>query len=120
MSFQESPQRPKPFEVPKRFTIASGKLDDDHRLRLAGELDLATCQELVTALEQARDDGAQNVVVDLRGLSFMDSSGLQCLLRFDAEARSDAFSLELIQGKEQIERLFEMAGLKEHFTFKSD
>jgi anti-anti-sigma factor len=46
------------------------------RLVLRGELDLATVPRLVHALEDAGDD----VVLDLRDLTFMDSTGVRVLL----------------------------------------
>ncbi len=52
---------------------------DDHgnsRLTLRGELDLATVPRLEQALAEAGDD----VVLDLRGLTFMDSTGVRVLL----------------------------------------
>jgi anti-anti-sigma factor len=52
---------------------------DDHggsRLTLRGELDLATTARLEQALEEARGD----ILLDLRGLTFMDSTGVRLLL----------------------------------------
>lgn len=46
------------------------------RLTLRGELDLATAPRLEHALEEAGGD----VLLDLRGLTFMDSTGVRVLL----------------------------------------
>jgi anti-anti-sigma factor len=46
------------------------------RLTLRGELDLGTAEQLERALADAGDD----VVLDLRGLTFMDSTGVRMLL----------------------------------------
>ena len=46
------------------------------RLTLRGELDLATAAQLEQALARAGDD----VLLDLRGLTFMDSTGVRVLL----------------------------------------
>jgi anti-anti-sigma factor len=48
-------------------------------LRAKGELDLAVAEDFGEAVGSAADDGA-SVVVDLRKLEFLDSSGLQVLL----------------------------------------
>ena len=51
------------------------------RLTLRGELDLGTAERLERALAEAGDD----VLLDMRGLTFMDSSGVRMLL--EAAAR---------------------------------
>jgi anti-sigma B factor antagonist len=52
--------------------------DDDGTCRIAlrGELDLGTAEQLEQALEDAGDD----ILLDLRGLTFMDSTGVRVLL----------------------------------------
>lgn len=52
-----------------------------HVLSFAGELDLATTATLDRAIAVAIERGAAQVWVDLRHTSFMDSSGVHCLLR---------------------------------------
>ena len=50
-------------------------------------------------------------MIDLRGLSFMDSTGLRTLVQADALARRDGISLMVIRGPQPIARLFEVSGL---------
>lgn len=46
----------------------------------SGELDMSNAEVLEEAIEQARRTATTNLILDLRGLSFMDSSGLRLLL----------------------------------------
>ena len=62
-------------------------------------------------------DGARRVVVDLRGLEFMDSTGLTLLARWSLGAERDGYAFALIAGSERIQRLFELTGLADRFTF---
>ncbi len=49
----------------------------------------------------------------------MDSSGLRLLLRWDAEARRDGFSLQLVPGPAPVQRVFELTGMTERLPFIS-
>lgn len=49
-------------------------------VEVAGELDLATSPQLLEALQQILAGGTRNVVIDLAGVSFMDSSALGTLV----------------------------------------
>ena len=51
------------------------------RLEIHGELDLGTAPKLDAAVERALEDGCSEVVLDLAGTTFMDSSGLSALIR---------------------------------------
>jgi anti-anti-sigma factor len=49
-------------------------------IRLQGELDMATAPQFARLLNAALDIGASTLVLDLAGLSFLDSSGIHVLL----------------------------------------
>jgi anti-sigma B factor antagonist len=88
------------------------------RLLLAGELDMATSPKLERALEEATSAGCDRIVVDLRDLAFMDSTGLVVLARWDLGGRADGYDLALIPGPDSIQRLFKITGLDRQFTFE--
>ena len=75
-----------------------------------GELDLATVSELTTVLDglDPRSDGVRHVVLDLRGLTFMDSNGVQVLLQQSAFARTNGHNLAVVQGDESIQRILSL------------
>ena len=55
-----------------------------------GELDMATVGILEQELRQLHGSGFNRIVLDLGGLSFMDSSGLHLVMRWTADASRDA------------------------------
>jgi anti-sigma B factor antagonist len=87
------------------------------RVRPAGELDMATAPQLEATLREAHERGFRRLVVDLRGLEFMDSTGLTLLTRWTLAARNDGYEFAVIPGDEKIRRLFELTRLSPHFTF---
>jgi len=62
-----------------------------------GELDLATVGQLDTAIADAERDGADTVVLDLRELDFMDSTGIGALLRAQQRLRAAGRHLVLVK-----------------------
>jgi anti-sigma B factor antagonist len=102
---------PSPF----RIEIAH---EGDGAVRVApiGELDISTVPELHKSLSAACA-GGRRLIVDLRGLEFMDSTGLTLLTRWSLAAEREGFSLALIEGNERIQRLFEITRLVTHFQF---
>jgi anti-sigma B factor antagonist len=102
--------------LPPPFRVDVAHDGDDARLSPVGELDMSTVPQLEAALEDAALSG-RRVIVDLRGLEFMDSTGLTLLTRWSLAAERDGFSLALVAGNERIQRLFELTRLVTHFQF---
>jgi anti-sigma B factor antagonist len=74
-----------------------------------GDLDLATVGELERALGEAADSH-ELVVLDLRGVPFMDSSGLHTMIAADLRMRELGGRLVVAPGGEQIRRLLGLTG----------
>jgi anti-anti-sigma factor len=85
---------------------------------LMGELDFASTFEVELRLEEAirRSD---HVVVDLRPLSFMDSTGLRALLEARRQAEREGVKLELVPGRPEVQQVFEVTGLLDELPFTS-
>jgi anti-sigma B factor antagonist len=79
-----------------------------------GELDVATIPRLEDRLQELVADGWEALVLDLRGLSFMDSTGLSLVIR--QTSRRDV-RVEVVDGSDPIARLFDVAGVREHLPF---
>jgi anti-sigma B factor antagonist len=107
---------PQDFAQPP-FHCEITRRDGVTQLRPEGDLDMSTVQEVDAALREVFTDGAKRIVVDLRGLRFMDSTGITLFARWNTHAARDGFELALIQGDERIARLFTLTGLDEYFTF---
>ena len=93
---------------------------DDHDqlvVRPEGELDLACAGELRAAIDAAFASG-RPTLVDLTGLTFIDSTGLSCLLAAAEAARKDGAGFELLEGPPSVMRLFELTGTVEALPFR--
>ena len=108
------PSRAHPRE-PFRCEVSRG--DGSATVRAIGELDLATASVLHDQLAELRDAGFRQLIVDLRELVFMDSTGLRCILDYDAQGRNDGFSIGLNQGPSAVRRVFEITGTAAHLSF---
>ncbi len=76
-----------------------------------GELDLATTPEVEQAFAAAIADGMREIVLDLRELTFMDSTGLRALAQASARAEDCRVELSIVRGPPQIGRVLEISGL---------
>ena len=75
--------------------------------RLGGELDLATAQDLVSAI-RARTDGDGPLTLEFSGVSFMDSSGLRALLEA-ATGRDEGDGLVVLDPTPQVRRVLDIS-----------
>jgi anti-sigma B factor antagonist len=85
-----------------------------------GELDMATVGAVEQELRRLRGSGAGKIVLDLGGLTFMDSSGLHLVVRWTSEASKDGFEFELEPGPPVVQRIFELSALEETLPWKKD
>lgn len=86
-------------------------------VRLTGELDLVTAPHLRGCLDELLTGPPSELVVDLRQVSFIDSAGLAVLAAARAAAAKTGRSLKLVRGQSQVERVFAISGLEQHFEF---
>src|SRR3954469_4644057 len=107
---------PDPYQ-PKPFSCDVAHRGDPLFVCPTGNLDMGTAPILEDTLRELVDGGARRVIVDLRGLGFMDSTGITLVTRFNLEARNDGFNFGLVPGPPRVMRLFELTGLAEYFTF---
>ena len=81
------------------------------RVRLEGELDLSTAATFQHAVIELMESGWSSILVDLGGLTFMDSSGLRTAFELDDEASRRGIALQLTGATDEIRRLFTLTGL---------
>jgi anti-sigma B factor antagonist len=83
-----------------------------------GELDLSGAAILESELERlAADPGLGTVVLDLRGLEFMDSSGLRLVVMADMRAREAGRRFALVRGGDTVHRVFEITRMSDRLEF---
>jgi anti-anti-sigma factor len=94
------------------FTVDTGELDGGVRVVLSGDLDLSTAKQAEQAIEEA-ERGASLIVIDLRRLSFMDSTGLRVIVSADKRAKRSGRRAVIVQGPSAVRRVFEITRLGE-------
>jgi anti-anti-sigma factor len=86
-----------------------------------GELDLSGAAVLEDELDRVvSEPGLGTVVVDLRGLEFMDSSGLRLVVLADMRAREAGRRFVLVRGIETVHRVFEITRMSDRLAFVAD
>jgi anti-sigma B factor antagonist len=81
-------------------------------LVLDGELDLSCMKRFRELLRSSIADPLEDLVIDLRAVTFIDSTGLVMLLRADTLAREEGFHLHVVRSPTEIVRaVFEVSGI---------
>ncbi|MGH2979045.1 MAG: STAS domain-containing protein [Solirubrobacterales bacterium] len=73
------------------------RLDDQTTLSVAGEFDASCVLRFERLLRDAVEDATQCLLVDMRKVTFIDSTGLALLLRAEAASRQDGFELQIVR-----------------------
>jgi anti-sigma B factor antagonist len=87
---------------------------------LRGELDLAGATALEQELARLDEDAPEAVVLDLRGVEFMDSSGLRVIATNALSAQERGRRFALVPGAAQVMRVFDITRMRERFDFVDD
>ncbi|MBV9197107.1 MAG: STAS domain-containing protein [Solirubrobacterales bacterium] len=85
-------------------------------VRVSGELDLATCPTLEAELARAGTSSGPPLILDLREVSFMDSTGLSLMVRAQRRAAQSGRALAVVKGGDQVRRLLELTGVADRLT----
>lgn len=87
-------------------------------MRLEGELDLETAQEFDRQLAGIDQAQVIRLLIDLGGVTFMDSRGLSSIVRAHQSAEAHGHVLVVRRGSNQVQRLFTLTGIDERLTFE--
>jgi anti-anti-sigma factor len=98
------------------FDVTSRREDGRLRVICVGELDIATAADVRTKLA-GREPG-EDLILDLRGLDFLDTSGIQLVVETFRSARDENFTLTVLKAPARVHRVFEIAGLDEVLPFE--
>jgi anti-anti-sigma factor len=103
--------------VPSDFRVEVRTEDGATIIVVSGELDLATSPELERQFEVAASDAVRGpLVLDLRRLEFMDSTGLSLLVKAREQAEEAGRPFGVIKGSPQVERLLSLTGVGERIA----
>ncbi len=90
---------------------------DTLNVTLAGEFDMGSVAAFRAAVEEAVEPW-RRVVIDMSDVGFMDSSGLQELVRLDNRARERGLEVIIAKPSLPVTRLLELTGLGAHFNVR--
>jgi anti-sigma B factor antagonist len=100
------------FHAPQ-LDIQDDRRNEVVRLALRGELDLATAPELDEHLMHLEQDGTRTVLLDLRDLTFVDSTGLHTFLAAQRRSEDNGHRLAFVGANDQLRKLLQ-ATASEH------
>jgi anti-anti-sigma factor len=86
------------------------------RVRLRGELDIATAEAVAKRLRLLRERH-ESVLLDLDGLTFIDASGVRLVLAAAEDSRRDGWTFAVTHGSHQVRRVFVLLGLNRHLPY---
>ena len=89
-------------------------------VELSGELDISTAQEVDGELVRLDQERPPVIVLDLRALSFIDSTGLRSILAADARCRLYGGRLVIVPGPAGVHRVFRISLLDQRLEFTDD
>jgi len=97
------------------FVTEVEQRDDITIVQPRGDLDIATTGTLRAALDGI--ERSEHIVLDLRGLSFIDSTGLHLLVALHQRAQRDGFQLTLLAPAAPVDQAIQLCGLDEALPF---
>jgi anti-sigma B factor antagonist len=98
------------------FLVQTQVADRAMMLTVSGELDLVSSPALEQALEDLSATDTRLVMIDMRQLDFMDSTGIHLLVKAQQRAHAAGQRFAVIRGSEQVQRLLDLTGVSEQMT----
>jgi anti-anti-sigma factor len=102
--------------VQSNFNVEIDNSNQAVVIRVSGELDLASSPALEQELERGAASQAKVVIVDLRNLEFMDSTGLSVLVRAHQRATENGQRFGVVRGPQQVQRLLSLTGVADRLN----
>jgi anti-anti-sigma factor len=93
------------------FHVAVETYNGKSLLRASGEIDLATVEQLDMAVSQVLEEGHHEIVIDLTGVSFMDSSGIRSLLHNSERINEAGGKLGIVLSGGPVARTLSVTGV---------
>jgi anti-sigma B factor antagonist len=93
---------------------------DEVVVRPVGELDLATVPLVDEQLAELSSSGFTRLVLDLRGVRFLDSTGIRMLVAWHGRSTNDGVAFSVIPGPPVVQRVLEITGVDGRLTYASE
>jgi anti-sigma B factor antagonist len=101
-----------PADASRGFGITVEQDQKDVRVRIAGELDIATVPRLDHVLNGLAGNGHNRLLLDLDDVDFMDSSGVSAIVRAQRAADSSGHRLTVFYKSPQVQQLFKLTNMQ--------
>jgi anti-sigma B factor antagonist len=105
---------------PGELEIVQEQVGQRHELRLIGELDLASADDLERQIAMLCLEGGTEIVLDLERLAFVDSAGLRAMLAARQACEQGGCSLTLRNVGERVERVLDLTGMTAMLPIQQD
>jgi anti-sigma B factor antagonist len=102
------------------LSLRTSELDGVTVVAVEGEIDVYTAPRLRDRITELVGDGAYQIVVDLEGVDFLDSTGLGVLVGGLKKVRAHGGSLQLVCTQERLLKIFRITGLAKVFAIHGD
>ena len=106
--------------VNQLISLSAGEVGDSCLVTVAGEIDMVTTPNLRAFLQQQLEQAASLLVIDLREVKFLGSSGLAVLVEILGTARERHLGLRLVCNSREVTRPLEATGLTDLFEIHPD
>ena len=98
------------------LSLQTREVDSRVIVAVGGEIDVYTAPKLRDMISELVSQGHHNLVVDLEGVDFLDSTGLGVLVGGLKKVRAQEGSMELICSHDRLLKIFRITGLAKVFT----
>ena len=95
----------------QRFEATETTVNGVRLVAIGGELDISSAERLEQELAGVEANGRALLVLDLRGVEFIDSTGIRAVLAADERARADGRRLVVVRGAKAVERVLSLTQL---------
>jgi anti-sigma B factor antagonist len=100
------------------FSIRTEREPEDlYVVELYGEFDLSAAELARPELERVQQSDVKEIIVDLSGLEFIDSTGLSALCEIYSKEREGENRVMLLRAEGVVQRVFEITGLSDTLPF---
>jgi anti-anti-sigma factor len=100
------------------FSVSREEHDGEIVLALTGDFDIAAVAPFADATSEI--PAGSRVLLDLREVAFMDSSGVRALMNLDVRARAGGFHLALAGPRPRVRRVLELCGFEDRIPIRDD
>lgn len=100
------------------FEVVTDNGDGYVLVSVVGELDVATAPRLRNQLSKTLDDGRPTLVMDLTGVTFVDSTALGVLIEASKLCGANGGTMRIAVSEPRILKVFEITGLTELFDIR--